>query len=1067
MRKFTNVMQRFALLMLSLLFSFAVVMAQERSISGTVEAQDEGPLPGVNIFIQGTTVGTISDLDGSYKLTVPGAEAILIFSSVGYVTQSITVGNQTVIDVLLEADVTALQEVVVTGYTAQSKRDITGSIASVDTEKLIEMPAASFTQQLQGRAAGVTVGQDNRPGAAPLVRIRGWGTINNNDPLYIIDGVPTKSDVQAINPNNIASIQILKDASAASIYGSRAANGVIVITTKKGKSGEPKITFDARVGMQRAANKLDLLNTQELGELLYTAARNDYINVNGSDAGFVFSHGQYGSDPNASNFIPDYIFPSKSFEGDPGVDPSLYSLDPFYGITKANKAGTDWYDEIYNAAPMQEYNIGISGGSDQGRYYIALNYFNQDGIIYATNFDRYSIRANSEFSPKDWLRIGETFEVSYSERLNFGDPNQEGNGIALIYRTQPIIPKYDINGFYGGTRGASLGNADSPFATLDRNKDNVQKRWRVFGAAYLEVDLFEGLTFKTQFGIDYRNYFYSGFFPRNIEGAEPSTNDALGVDYSYSFDWTWYNTLTYNKTFADIHRITVLLGTEAIEGLFRDLGADRVSFFSLDPNYRFLNAGEAGQVNYGGGSESALFSFFGKINYVLMDKYLIEATIRRDGSSRFSAANRYATFPAFSVGWRLSEEPFLSGVSWMTDLKLRGGWGQMGNQEIANYNEFTTFRTAIHESGYDISGSNSGVTPGFDSDRFGNPGGKWETTTTLNIGFDWTIANKFTVNFDWYDRTTEDMLYVLTLPATQGSANAPFQNVGEMNNKGIDLNLVWNSASASGEFQYEIGLNLSHYKNEIVKLSDNAAEGFFGEARRQAFYTRNEAGVPWSSFYGYYIDGFTDGTEPESLFPGYFGYLDGRGRFKYRDTNNDDIINDQDRDFIGSPHPDFTYGLNFNASYKNFDFVLFFQGSQGNDLINYVRRWTDFWFFQGNRSTRMRYESWTPELGDAAKLPVASSNDNISGDFPSTYFVENGSYMRMKNLQIGYTIPNLTGVDRLRVYFQATNLFTITSYSGLDPEVNLNGGGSDANLGLDEGFYPTAQTFMLGVNLGF
>jgi TonB-linked SusC/RagA family outer membrane protein len=1000
---------------------------------------------------------------------VPGPDAVLIFSSVGYVTQQITVGNQTVIDVELEADVTALQEVVVTGYTAQSKRDITGAIASVDTEKLTEMPAASFAQQLQGRAAGVTIGQDNRPGSAPVVRIRGWGTINDNDPLYIIDGVPTKSDVQAINPNNIESIQILKDASAASIYGSRAANGVIVITTKKGKTGEVQVNFDARVGVQRAANQLDLANTQQLGELLYTAARNDYIDVNGSDAGFEFSHGQYGPDPNASNFIPDYIFPSGAFEGDPGTDPALYSLDPYYGITRANKEGTDWYDEIFRPALMQEYNIGINGGSDKGRYFIALNYFDQDGIVYATNYERYSIRANTEFSAKDWLRIGETLEVSYSERVTFGTPNQEGNGIALIYRSQPIIPLKDINGFYGGTRGQNLGNADTPFSSLDRNKDNVQKRWRVFGGAYLEADILEGLTFKTQLGIDYRNYFYSGFSPRNIEGAEPSANDALGVDYNYNFDWTWYNTLTYNRTFGN-HRINILLGTEAIENMYRDLGGDRVGFFSIDENYRFLNAGEDGINNNGGGSESSLFSLFGKVNYVLMDKYLIEATIRRDGSSRFSEANRYATFPAFSVGWRLSEEPFLSGVSWITDLKMRGGWGQMGNQEIRNYNEFSTYRTAIHQSGYDISGSNNSVAPGFDTQNFGNPFGKWETTTTLNIGFDWTIANKFTINFDWYDRTTTDMLYVLTLPGTQGSANAPFQNVGEMNNKGIDLNLVWDSQSVSGDFQYEIGLNLSHYKNEIVKLSENVEEGFFGEERRQAFYTRNEAGVPWSSFFGYYIDGFTDGTESETLFPEYYNYLDGRGRFKYRDTNNDGVIDDADRDFIGNPHPDFTYGLNFNASYRNFDFVVFFQGSQGNDLVNYVKRWTDFWFFQGNRSVRMLEKSWTPELGDAAELPILSANDNISGDYPSTYFVEDGSYLRLKNRQIGYSFPNLKGVSRLRVYVQATNLFTITGYDGLDPEVNRSGD-DDANrgdsmLGFDEGYYPTAQTFMFGLNLG-
>jgi TonB-linked SusC/RagA family outer membrane protein len=1049
-----------------LLFGFAISLAYAQStITGKVTSTEEGPLPGVNILIQGSGQGTVSDVEGNYSISVSGTDAVLVFSSIGYTTEAVTVGNQSVIDMVLVPDVTSLKEIVVTGYTAQSKRDITGAIASVDTEKMVEMPAASFTQQLQGRVAGVSVGQDNRPGAAPLIRIRGWGTINNNDPLYIIDGVPTKSDIQSINPANIESIQILKDAAAASIYGARAANGVVIVTTKKGKSGTPKISFNARVGMQRAANQLDLLNTQELGELLFTAAQNDYVAANGSTSGFEFLHGQYGPDPSASNFIPDYIFPSRSFEGDAGVNPDLYSLDPYYGITKANKEGTDWYDEIFNPAPMQEYNLGVSGGNEKARYFVALNYFNQEGVVKLTGYERFTIRANTEFSPKDWFRVGETFELTYSQTVNEGN-NQEGNSVAEIFRTQPIIPVYDINGFYAGTKGSNLGNSDTPFSSLDRGQDNVQERWRILGGAYIEADIIKDLTFKTQLGIDYRNYYLSNFTPQNIEGSEPSSNHALEVTYNYNFDWTWYNTLNYSKTFANVHRLNVLVGTEAVDGRYRQLRGNRVNYFVTDVNYRFLNAGTAGIANSGEGNEHSLFSLFAKVNYVYNDKYLIDATVRRDGSSRFSENNRYATFPAFSVGWRLSEEAFMSGASWTTDLKLRAGWGQMGNQEIANYNEFSTYRSGLNESAYDINGSNTSVVAGFDSQYFGNPDGVWETTTTLDIGFDWVLWNKLTVNFDWYDMTTRDMLYRLTLPGTGGSADFPFQNVGEMNNKGIDLAINYNGASASGEFTYDIGLNISQYKNEIISLSDNAAEGFFGDDRREQVYTRNEAGVPYSSFYGYIIDGFTDGSEPESAFPGYYGYGDGKGRFKYRDLDGDNVITDADRTFIGNPHPDFTYGINFNANYKNFDFAVFLMGSQGNDLTNYVNRWTDFWMFQGNRSTKMRYESWTPELGDAATLPIASANDNISTR-PSTYFVEDGSFMRLKNLQVGYTIPNLKGIDRLRVYVQATNLFTITNYSGLDPEVNIQGDGSDANLGFDEGYYPTSQDFLLGVNFGF
>jgi TonB-linked SusC/RagA family outer membrane protein len=421
------------------------------------------------------------------------------------------------------------------------------------------------------------------------------------------------------------------------------------------------------------------------------------------------------------------------------------------------------------------------------------------------------------------------------------------------------------------------------------------------------------------------------------------------------------------------------------------------------------------------------------------------------------------------VGWRVSEEPFLNSAGWITDLKLRASWGQMGNQEIADYNKFYTYRSSLAQSAYDIKGLDNQVEPGFDSQRFGNPESIWETTTTLDFGFDWTIWNKLTVNFDWYDMTTTDMLYVLTLPGTGGSAAYPFQNVGEMNNKGIDLGVNWHSISSTGEFNYDIALNITHYKNKIVKLSDNASEGFNGNLLGNAQpYTRNEAGVPYASFYGYIIDGFTDGTESEDSFDGYYGYGDGMGRFKYRDLDGDSIITSLDRTFIGNPHPDFTFGLSFNANYKNFDFAVFFQGSKGNDLINYASGGSDFFSTtKSNNSKKALYESWTPELGDAATLPIASAND-IYSSRPSTYFVEDGSYVRLKNIQIGYTIPNLRGIDRLRVYFQAINLFTITNYSGLDPEINRSGAGSNtANLGLDYGYYPISQQFLMGVNFGF
>jgi TonB-linked SusC/RagA family outer membrane protein len=1082
MQNSTNVLQRFTLFILTMMFSAGVMFAQEKTVSGTVTADDgTGSLPGVNIFIQGTTVGTISDLDGAYKLTVPGPDAVLIFSSVGYETQSIAVGSQSVIDIVMVADVTALQEVVVTGYTAQTRRDITGSVASVDSDLLNEIPAANFGERLQGRAAGVFVGQDNQPGGQTMIRIRGFGTVNSNEPLYVIDGVPT-DDVYAlnrINPANIESMQVLKDASSASIYGARAGNGVVIITTKKGKAGAPKFTFDAKYGWQKAANSLDLLNTQQLGELMYQQDLNDYANANGGDiSGFDWDgyNAQYGSDPTASDFIPDYVYPDGAFEGE--VDESAYSF-PNNLIARANKEGTDWYDEIYGTAPIQEYNLGASGGTDKGQYFFGLGYFDQEGIVTFTNFKRFSIRANTQFAPKDWFRVGENLEVSYTEGVNF-DNNQEGNPVSNAYRMQPIIPVFDIGGNHAGTKGTNTGNASSPYAQLERAKDNVSENWRVFGNAFLEADLFKDLTFRTQFGIDYTNWYQSAYTFLNPEDAEPRSSNTLGVNMNYVLNWTWYNTLVYNHTWADKHRLNVLAGTEAIENTYRQLWGSRSNFFVDDLSYRFLNAGEAAQQNTGSGSGWSMFSLFAKVNYSFNDKYLVDFTIRRDGSSRFGPENRFAVFPAFSVGWRMSSESFMSGVSWTDDLKLRVGWGQMGNQNIAADNQYSTYRTHPWQSSYDIAGSNTATVAGFDTGRFGNPFGQWETTTTLNAGFDWTMFNnKLTVNFDWYDRVTTDMLFTLTLPGTQGNASAPAQNVGEMKNTGIDLNVAYNGASSSGNFTYTIGFNFSQYNNEVVALSDNTASTLLGPSLRQQRYTRSVAGEPYMSMWGKEIIGFTDGSESywneageyvSDIYPGYYNYIsqygEGVGRFKFKDQNGDGVINDEDDTFIGNPHPDFFYGLNAAFTFKNFDLTLFFQGVQGNDLINYVSRWIDFVQFQGNRSVKMYEKSWTPELGDAAELPVLSFTDNLSYA-SNSYFVQDGSYFRMKNLMFGYTFPNLKGIDRLRIYFQGVNLFTITNYEGLDPEVNIAGPGDNASLGIDQGIYPTSRQFIFGLNFGF
>jgi len=1048
------------------------------TITGRVTDDTGEGIPGVSIVLRNsTTVGTSTDIDGSFSLVLPDGAHTLIVSSIGFVTQEVAVGNRNVVNVTLLSDVKALSEVVVTGYSSQSKRDITGAVSTVDTKELTKVSAPNVAQQLQGRVSGVTVTSNNTPGGEATVRIRGFGTINNNDPLYIIDGVPTKGGLNNINPNNIESMQVLKDASSASIYGSRAANGVIIITTKKGKAGTPQFTFNSRVGLQTGKVNLDLIkDPQQFGDLLWTQRKNAGVLSNDNP-----SHPQYGNGPSA--VVPDYILAGSEyglFEGDPATNPDLYNYNRngFYQIVKANKQGTDWHQEILRPAAIHEYNIGATGGTESGRYALGLNYFKQDGVLDHTSFNRYSLRSNTEFTFKKRIRIGENLEVSYTQNKGYysnngtgsSANNQDGNPIGNGYRIPSIIPVYDIMGNFAATRASGLGPATNPVAQLYRSRNNAVNTIRTFGNAYIEADILENLVAKSSIGIDFTNANRFSYTLMDLEEAEIEANNALTNANAYDVNWTWSNTLNYSKYLGDNHRINVLAGTEAIKGMGRDFSAVRTTFFSEDPLYMFLNSGTAGINNSGSGYEWALFSLFAKLNYSLLDRYLFEATVRKDGSSRFGQNNRYGTFPAFSAGWRLSEENFLKSASWITDLKVRAGWGQTGNQEIGNYNGFSTYRSSLSQSSYAINGSNNSVQAGFDTEAFGNPDAKWETTTQTNIGIDGIFfKGKVGVNLDLYNRTTSDMLYQVALPATQGVATIPFVNIGEMNNKGIDLALSYNNTALAGELSYSIGANISHYKNKVVKLNNSPTAVLLGPAIRSYTWTRSVANMPLYSFYGLEIDGIYQNQAEVDAGPKYPGYA-AVGKYRYKDTDGDGTITDADRTFLGDPHPDFTYGFNFDASYKNFDLSFFLQGVQGNKMINMVRRWIDFNNQAGNRSLRMLNDSWTPENPNAS-LPILDANDSRSQQ-PSSYFVEDASYLRLKNITIGYTFPSSPlakiGLSTARIYVQGQNLFTITKYSGIDPEVTSVGSTPGSTvLGVDQGNYPRTKLFQLGVNFGF
>jgi TonB-dependent starch-binding outer membrane protein SusC len=1068
---------------LTLLTGFAVA---QRTVSGKVtDAETKAPLSGVSVVVNGTTKGAATDAQGVFKIDLAADQKTLVFSFNGYEGKVVNVGNASAITVEMDVDVKALQSVVVTGYTSQRKKDITGAVAVVSAKELTATPAASVTQMLQGKASGVIVGNDNSPGGGTMVRIRGFGTINNNSPLYVIDGVPTQGALNNINPYDIESMQVLKDASAASIYGARAANGVVIITTKRGKAGDPKITFDYYTGQQAPGKFLDLLNANELGQYLFKA------DVGAGKTPWVASPSvQYKFDQNGGIQMADYIYPNVF-----GSLPSNFTYtnditDPLLGVSKfninkANKAGTDWYDAIFDPAPISNYQIGASGGTSKAKYAFSGNYFKQDGILRFTDYERYSVRANTEFTQGKFT-VGENLTVAYDERVGIAN-NSESNPISLAYRIHPIIPIFDITGgpaYFGGTntspylgfggpRGVNLGNATNPLAELYRAKDNKTTSTNIFGNAFGEYAINKHLKARTSFGLEYTNANRAEYFMRNIEASEARNTNTLNVFNSFNSAWTWFNTLNYSNTFADDHDINVLVGTEAVSTYSFGFSASRSGFSFDDIDYRYLDAGSAsGLANAGSGAvRTKLFSQFAKINYGYKNLLLADFTIRRDGSSRFSEANRYGIFPAGSVGVRLTELKPLNNLTWLDDLKVRAGWGKTGNQLIPNvYNAYTLFLANPATNGYDITGSGNSVVAGFDLGQFGNPNGKWETSTSLNIGFDASMfKNRLELVLDWYTRTTSDMLAQIAVPRAQGQGTLPYTNIGEMRNRGIDLNMNWTDKAMNGQLRYSIGFNISHYKNEVLKLNNDPNATVFGFTTRLPSITATRKGYPIASFYGYFVDGILNAQQAASAPK--FGTYTREGVFNFRDINKDGVITAADRDFVGNPHPDFTYGINLSAGYKSFDLSLFAQGVQGNEIFNYVRYWTDFNVFQGNRSKRMLYESYGNTSNP--KLPRLNSSD-ASSQQVSSYFLEDGSYLRLKNIQLTYTVPSSLikkiGLGGLQLYVQGQNILTITNYTGLDPDINLRTSGNDnqdIHMGIDEGAYPVSKSYLFGVRVKF
>ena len=941
----------------------------------------------------------------------------------------------------VRADTGKVSAELVTGYTTQQKRDITGSVSVIDPARLTAVPAGNISNQLQGRSSGVVVTGSGQPGTTSKVRIRGFGSFENNDPLYIVDGVPTQ-DISSMNPNDVESLCVLKDAGAASIYGSRASNGVIIVTTRKGNKGI-KVTYDMYAGTQSPGNGPEnLLNTQEYANLQWLVYSND---------GWVETHPIYGPSTNPTPTLPSWA------------------------------ANTDWYDVITGKAGIQNHDLTLSGGTDKARYFAGFGYFRQDGIIIHTHADRYSARFNSEWTIlNDRVKLGENVSMSYRSKLGVSNLDEASPVQMGPYRSQSIIP-YIITtpiaglshnfvpGEYGGTGIAPrLGENTNAYADLVRARDNQYHDIRIIGNGYLDVMILKGLNFRSTlggtsdygYGVTYRFATY--------ENAVNTANATLTENSFYGNDWVWTNLLTLNRSFGK-HNVLAVAGYEAVKyGIGRDMSAARSGYFSNAVDFRTLtNGATITAANSGFNTPTKVASMFLKVDYRFMDKYLLGATVRRDGCSRFGESNRFGVFPSFSAGWRISGEPFFSGIGWINDLKIRGSYGTMGNQfALSPQNAYIRFGGDVTSSWYDLNGTGNSAIPGFYPVRIGNPNTKCETSTILNIGFETLLwNNKLGFVIEWYSKEAKDLLFNPEQPGTAGGAEPPYVNVGSMRNSGIDLDVSYQNTW--GDFGLNTSAVFTTYHNEITRIAEDVDFFDYGSSRIGPF-SRNMAGHPMSSFYGYQIAGLFQSDAEIVSAPAQDGAQPGFFRFAntLTGTQTDMFIDRGDRKFIGNPNPKYTYGLNLELTFKNIDLTAFIYGSQGNDIFNWNKWWTDFWpSFQGQKSTDLLNKSWTPGR-TGGSIPKASNTSNFSTNTQvCSYYIENGSYLRLKNLQLGYTIPGRylgkTGIKSLRFYLQGVNLFTITKYSGLDPEL----GGGDRAFGIDAGNYPNAKQFIFGLNL--
>ena len=1074
-------------------------------VRGRVKNDNGEPLEGISVAVKGTNVGTQTNADGIFVIEVPGENSILVFTAVGFEKKEVKVGGKTNLgDISLAISNLKLNEIVVVGYSAQRRKDITGAVSVVNASDLKSVPSHTAAAQLQGRASGVTVVLNGTPGAGAKVRVRGLGSFTNNSPLYVVDGVQTY-DIAGINPNDIESMQVLKDAASSAIYGVRSSNGVIVITTKKGKKGDVIVNYDMTYGVQLpgAGFSKQVLSPMEAAEYSWMVLRN---------SGFPTTGTVYGNGP--TPVLPDYLFagapstagvPGPLMEGNPAVDPSLYHLDfsrwgvdPLYKpylIVKANKAGTNWWKEATRNAPIQSHNLSFSGGNDKSRFMFSMNYFDQKAITVYQYYKRYTIRLNSDFSPFKGVRFGENLQLLAKEANVQGNSdggnqsnNQEDADISSTWGTSPMVPLRNVGGDWAG--GAAIWGGKNPVALLYRRKNNRDNAQGIIGNIYGEVDLPFNLTFRSSIG-GYINYANQRTYPEiEYENSLNKNVPTATENMIKTNNWIFSNILSFKKDFGK-HSVSALAGSEASKSGGRQM-IGSASGYSTYNNPLYINLSNGNTQSLGGSGNFApttLASLLASANYSFDDKYLLTASVRRDGSSKFLGDNQYGVFPSFSVGWRMTGEDFMKSINWLTDLKLRGSWGKSGNElSLNSTNGITTFGSDRQSSFYDLFGSQTTPSVGFYQNFVGNANGQWEQNISTNIGFDATLFNSTSIIFDWYKKETKDLLFNPAGQAILGAAassNPSFKNVGSMENWGIDL-LISNRAKIGNSLVLTSTLTFTTYKNKITKIADGIpffdSDSPSSEANRLGgqTITRNMVGEAFNSYYGYKVLGIfqtqaevdawaeqTGGTNNNTAAPGTFKYADLSGP----DGKPDGIVDSYDRTVIGSPNPDFTYGLNFDLEYKNFDMALFFYGVQGKENYNWRKWFTNFAANFGGSSKDALYNSWLPDGSRPnATVPMETSTGSFStNQTVNSFYVEKSSYFRLRNVQLGYTFESSNllkkiKINRMRLYLQATNLFTITNYSGLDPEVVSN---RETSSGIDLGSYPTVRQISFGANINF